>query len=723
MSHSPAPHARPTIPAGEELRRLPPDGGPGWNRLVFEQSPYLLQHAANPVAWWPWCDEAFECARAQDKPVFLSVGYSTCHWCHVMERESFEDPEVAAVLNEHMIAIKVDREERPDIDHVYMTVTQAMTGQGGWPMTVVMTPDRKPFFAGTYFPKHGTWGRPGMLDLVPALARAWKQERAKVLTSADQIAEAIGRLGGGHPGDAPDEQALRGALRDFAAAFDRVHGGFGGGRNKFPVPHNQSLLLRLHRRFNDANALAMVEKTLHHMRLGGIWDHIGFGFHRYSTDDVWLLPHFEKMLYDQALHALSCVEAFAVTRQQEYARTTREIFAYVLRDMTAPEGGFYSAEDADSEGVEGKFYVWTPAEVAETLDAEDAALFCRLFQIVEGGNFADEATGRRTGESIPHLRQPLAEIAKAEGRAPEDLEAAWEAMRQRLFGARERRVHPYKDDKVLTDWNGLMIAALARGGAALDAPEYVAAARRAADHVLGHLRTADGRLLKRARGGNAGLPAHLEDYAFVVWGLLELYEATFEARWLEEAVALNACMVRHFHDAEGGGFFHTADDSEALLVRTKDGFDGAIPSGNGVAACNLARLGRLTGDAELERLAWGTLAAFGASLVEQSLGHSQMLIALDFLLGPPVEIVLAGEHTDATLQAMAREARGRLLPGAVLLHRPPEDDAAILRLAPFMRELIAPAQGAVAYVCRHRACELPVRTLKDFRVRLDALAR
>ncbi|MDK2971998.1 MAG: uncharacterized protein PWP23_1753 [Candidatus Sumerlaeota bacterium] len=718
MSNENAPHARPSIPSPAGLRELPPDGGEKWNRLVFEQSPYLLQHAANPVDWWPWGEAAFEAARAQDKPVFLSVGYSTCHWCHVMERESFEDEEVAALLNEHMIAIKVDREERPDIDHVYMTVTQAMTGSGGWPMTAVMTPDKKPFFAGTYYPKESQWGRPGMTDLVPALGRAWKEDREKVLRSANQIAEAIADLGNSRAGAMPNGEVLEHALDDYKRSYDRAHGGFGGGRNKFPVPHNLSLLLRIHARTGNDEARAMVEHTLQQMRLGGIWDHVGHGFHRYSTDEIWLLPHFEKMLYDQALHAIAYSEAYQLTGNEEYARVVRAIFDYVLRDMTAPGGGFYSAEDADSEGVEGKFYVWTREEVAEVLGAEDAELFQTLFNIEKEGNFSEEATGRRTGESIPHLKKPLGELAASMKMTPEALAEKAEALRGKLFEHREARVHPYKDDKILTDWNGLMIAALARGGMALGEEKYVHAAEKAANFILTDLRGKDGRLLKRARNGEAGLPAHLEDYAFIVWGLLDLYEATFDVRYLQEAVTLTDVMIEHYADETGGGFFQTADDGEVLLTRAKDAYDGAIPSGNGVAVCNLARLAHLTGEEKYDRLARGTAAAFGTALAEQPTGHSQMLIGIDLLLGPATEVVLAGNADDPVLREMAGHVRRAFLPRTVLVHRPEGDEAPILGLAKFTRAQTPVKGRAVGYICRNFACELPARTVDEFRERL-----
>ncbi len=707
MSHSVA-NERPAIPSTEELAQLPPDGGDGWNRLVFSQSPYLLQHAANPVDWWPWGEEAFDEAKRRDVPVFLSVGYSTCHWCHVMERESFEDEEVAAVMNEAFVCIKVDREERPDIDQVYMTVTQAMTQQGGWPMTVIMTPEKKPFFAGTYFPKSGVGGRPGMLDIAPVIANAWKSERESILKSAAQITEMIQPLGKGAPGDRPDESDIARAFAFFSEHFDAVHGGFEGGRNKFPTPHNLSLILRHYDRTGDQEALKIVRKTLKEMRLGGIFDHIGFGFHRYSTDQQWLLPHFEKMLYDQAMLLIAYTEAWQATGDESFRQTADEIVEYVLRDLQSPGGGFYSAEDADSEGEEGKFYVWSLDEVMEILGEEDGRLFAKIYNFEKDGNFEDEATGHRTGDNIPHLRRTLHDAIEQLNLGPGEELPRIEAARAKLFTHREKRVHPYKDDKVLTDWNGLFIAALAKAGGAFNNKDYIVAAERAANFVVSEMTTEGGRLVKRWRQGKAGLPSHLEDYAFMVWGLLNLYEATFNVRWLQEAIRLNEVMIEHFHDEENGGFFLTADDSEELIVRTKEAYDGVTPSGNSAAAYNLTRIARITGNTNYEELAWKTMEAFGLSVERTPYGNCQMLIALDMLLGPSREIVLAGDETDMVLHEMAAEVRRQFLPRSILLHRPSGDSPAIADIAEFVGAQ-PPADGkATAYVCRNYACELPV---------------
>ncbi len=683
---------------------LPPDGGPEFNRLVFEKSPYLLQHARNPVDWYPWGEEAFEKAAKEDKPVFLSIGYSTCHWCHVMEHESFEDAEVAKLMNEAFVNVKVDREERPDVDNIYMSVCQALTGSGGWPLTVILTPDKKPFFAGTYFPKEGRFGRPGMLDLVPQVSAAWKERREDVLGSAEKIAQHIQSMGGAQPGEEVGEQALGDGYKQLAAQFDSTRGGFGHAP-KFPMPHNLSFLLRWWKRSGDAHALEMVEKTLREMRDGGIFDHVGYGFARYSTDAEWLVPHFEKMLYDQALLAIAYVEAHQATGKPEYAEVVREILTYVLRDMTSPQGGFYSAEDADSEGVEGKFYLWTLGEIREALDEAHAEAFIKAFNITEGGNFENPHTPPRT--NIPHRTRPLAEIAKELDISPEQLAERLESARRTLFEVREKRIHPHKDDKILTDWNGLMIAGMARAARVLDEPKYAQAATRAADFVLETLRDERGRLLKRYRDGEAGLPAHAEDYAFFIWGLLELYETTFEVRYLQAAIELNRDMIEHFWDDQGGGFFFTADDGEKLLTRTKEAYDGAIPSANSVAMLNLLRIGRITGDAKMEARAAAIGRAFAAGVGRAPSAQTQMLTAVDFAAGPSHEVVIAGEPGAADTTAMLAALRGVFAPNKVVLLRPPGDDAPIVRLAPFTAAQRAIDGRAAVYVCQNYACERP----------------
>ena len=699
---------RKPVPPPDAIAKLPKDGGPQYNRLVFEKSPYLLQHAGNPVDWYPWGEEAFAEAKKQDKPVFLSIGYTTCHWCHVMERESFEDEEIGKLLSEHFVCIKVDREERPDIDAVYMTVTQQMTGSGGWPMTVIMTPDKRPFFAGTYFPKESRPGRPGLKQLIFGLSGAWKDDRGQVFKVAEEVTRFLRQASAGAPGDPLTATLLGKAFSQLETRYDAVHGGFG--RNpKFPTSHQLSFLVRHWKRTGNPKALEMVEHTLQRIRLGGIYDHVGLGVHRYSTDRIWLLPHFEKMLYDQAILAQAALDTYQATGKQEYAELVHELLAYVLRDMTSPQGGFYSAEDADSEGEEGKFYVWKPGEVVKVLGKERGERFCELYNIVQGGNFRDEATGSATGDSIPHLGRSLASAAADYKTTPGNLRREIEQDRLKLFNARKKRIHPQKDDKVLTDWNGLMIGAMARAGTILHEERYIRAARRAADFALQTLRRKDGRLLKRYRAGEAGLPAHIEDYAFLTWGLLNLYEATFEVRYLQEAIALNDLTLKHFWDSKDGGFFMTADDGEKLLVRHKEIYDGAIPSGNSVAALNLLRIARITGRTELEDRAQSVMSAFSLDVERNPSAYTQLLQALDFAAGPSFEIVVAGDIGTPSAKALLKTLHKEFLPNKVILHRPPGDNGPIVKLAPYTEHQEPAADGTPqVYVCRNYTCKKPV---------------
>ncbi|MFQ6114663.1 MAG: thioredoxin domain-containing protein [bacterium] len=704
---------RKSIPPPDKLKKLPPDGGSEYNRLVFEKSPYLLQHAGNPVDWYPWGDEAFEKAQKEDKPIFLSIGYSTCHWCHVMEQESFEDREVARLMNATFVCIKVDREERPDIDNIYMAVCQAMTGSGGWPLTIIMTPDKKPFFAGTYFPKESRFQRIGMLDLVPRVAEIWKTQRQKVLESADQITNFLQNHMVNAPGEALGESELTGAYQQLASRFDETYGGFGSAP-KFPSPHNFTFLLRYWHRTGDTEALHMVEQTLQAMCRGGIFDHVGFGFHRYSTDSRWLLPHFEKMLYDQAMLAMAYIETYQATGHEEYAQTAHEIFAYVLRDMTSPEGGFYSAEDADSEGEEGKFYLWMPEEINKILGPEEGKWVVKMFNVEPGGNFREQSTGEKTGTSILHLKKSMAELAEESGISEDKLRERWQRARQKLFAVREKRIHPHKDDKILTDWNGLMIAALAKGGRALREPKYAEAARRAADFILTNLRDKHGRLLKRYRQGEAGLPAHLDDYAFLVWGLLELYETSFEVDYLQKAMDLNNRMLTNFWDEKNGGLFFSADSLTELLVRTKEIYDGAIPSGNSVAALNLLRLGRITANEEFEKKAAAIGQAFTNQVKRAPIGYTQLMNAIDFAVGPSYEVVIAGDSKAADTRTMLQALQQRFVPNKIVLLRPTGHAAPpIVKIAKFTRYQTTLNGRATAYVCLNYACKAPTNNVEE----------
>lgn len=697
------------FPDTETISTLPPDGGSEFNRLVFEKSPYLLQHCRNPVDWYPWGDEAFDEAKRTGKPIFLSIGYATCHWCHVMEHESFEDPEVAALMNANFVCIKVDREERPDIDTVYMTVTQALTGSGGWPMTVVMTADKEPFFAGTYFPKQSKYGRIGMMELLPRIHEFWSTEKDRAVEMAREITEKIKSVRVESTGDMPGEKVLDLAFRGLDQSFDSARGGFGRSP-KFPVPHNLRFLIRYAHRTGKKRAAKMAEETLIAMKNGGIYDHVGFGFHRYSTDADWLLPHFEKMLYDQALLALAYLEGFEYTKNPILSQTVTEILDYIQRDMTSEEGGFYSAEDADSEGEEGKFYVWTREEVLNILGKTEGELFCRIYRVLDGGNFKDEATGHKTGQNILHRDKTLEEWAKTLEIPEIKLKERLEASRNKLFEVREKRVHPLKDDKILTDWNGLMISAFARAGSSLDRPELVETGMKAADFVLNHLKTKEGHLLKRYRKGDAGLSAHLEDYAFFVSGLIDLYQACFEPKYLAEAVALSDTMIALFYDEEQGGFFQTSGEDETLFFRPKEGYDGATPSGNSVAAENLLRLSRLTGRQDYEEKAESALKLFAGSIKGPFMGHSHLMIALDFAIGPTAEITLAGDREDPGLEQMIRQLASIYEPLKVVLVHPgkaSEGKTLIEKLAPFLIGQVPIDDKATAYVCKNFACRQP----------------
>ena len=654
--------------------------------------------------WYPWGEEAFAKARQEDKPVFLSIGYSTCHWCHVMERESFEDPRVAGLINDAFVPVKVDREERPDIDHVYMNVCQLVTGQGGWPLTLFLTPEKKPFFAATYIPRESRFGRTGLIELIPRIDVLWREKRGELLESAEKITEALRRFSPSG-GDDLAVSHLDIAYRNLAGTFDEEHGGFGTAP-KFPTPHHLTFLLRYWKRTGNERAFEKVEKTLGAMRRGGICDQVGFGFHRYSTDEKWLLPHFEKMLSDQAQLAIAYLEAYQAGGKDEYARAAREIFAYVLRDLTGPEGGFWSAEDADSEGEEGKYYLWTLAEVRDLLGREEAETAARVFNLEEGGNFFDPAAGGTTGKNIPHLRRSIPELAQALG-IP-DLEERVEGMRRKLFDGREKRIRPHRDDKVLTDWNGLMIAAFARGARVLAEPEYRRAAEKAAAFI-GSLTDEKGRLPHRYRDGQAGIAAHLDDYAFYIWGLIELYQAGFEVGPLRRALTLTDEAINRFWDERSGGFFSTAADAEVLLVRPKEIYDGATPSGNSVMAMNLIMLGRMCAKPDYEEKASRLVRAFSATVAQMPQVSAQFLQAVDFAIGPSCELVIAGRPGAKDTREMIEALRMIYVPDHVIILRPTdEENPAITEIAEFTRDQRDIGGRAAAYVCRNNACEQPV---------------
>jgi uncharacterized protein YyaL (SSP411 family) len=677
------------------------------NRLIGEKSPYLLQHAYNPVDWYPWGDEAFEKAKSEDKPIFLSIGYSTCHWCHVMAHESFEDEDVARLMNDAFISVKVDREERPDVDGAYMTAAQIMTGSGGWPLTIIMTPDKRPFFAATYIPKTSRSGRVGMLDLIPRVKLLWNNEREKAVSTATDLTKHMNKVSTSIPGAELGRTDSDKAFKQLSSLFDHLHGGFSKAP-KFPTPHNLLFLMRYYKRSQDPRALMMVEKTLREMRFGGIYDHLGYGFHRYSTDETWLVPHFEKMLYDQAMLAMAYSEAYQVTKNEEYKETAKEILTYALRDLGSEEGGFYSAEDADSEGVEGKFYVWSVDEIIEELNKEDAELLVRVFKLEVEGNFTDEATRKKMGDNIFHFKDSLAEISQTLDIPLKDLKNKLDSLKKKLFNAREKRIHPGKDDKILTDWNGLMIAALSIATRALNENKYQESAKRAADFILSKMMGSNDRLLHRYKDGEAKVPGFLDDYMFLVWGLLELYETTFEPKYLIKAKALTDKTIDRFWDKEGGGFFFTANDGEKLLVRKKEIYDGAIPSGNSVGIMNLLRLSRITGNPEYEKKAEEIGKTFSKTVAQYPAAYAYLLSAIEFLEGPSQEVVIVGDLEKEDSRAMISALQSEFIPNKVVLFLSTrEKTQKITDIAEFTKNYVAKDGKATAYVCSNYSCKTP----------------
>ncbi len=652
---------------------------PSPNRLFNEKSPYLLQHAYNPVDWYPWGEEAFQEAKRLDKPVFLSIGYSTCHWCHVMEHESFTDQEVADLMNDAFINIKVDREERPDIDGVYMAVSQMMTGGGGWPLTIIMTPDKKPFYSATYIPKENRFNVVGMLDLVPQITSYWENQRERLMGIGEGIAVSLGS-GGSGGGEEVTDRVLDTGFLLINERYDEEYGGLGDAP-KFPSPHNLLFLLRYWKRTGKEKALEMVEKTLQKMARGGIFDHVGYGFHRYSTDRKWLVPHFEKMLYDQAMLLMAYTEAYQATGKYEFKETAEMIIAYVLRDLASTYGGFYSAEDADSEGEEGKFYVWTVDELQNIAGDEGQDVLVYL-GVKPEGNYMDEATGERTGTNILHIvgEEP-----------PENLDE----IRDRLFEQRETRIRPLLDDKILTDWNGLMIAALSKAARAFQISEYAEEAVRSADFILGTMWDGE-ELLHRYREDEASIGGFLNDYAFTAWGLIELYQATHEKRFLDAAISVNEVMMAQFTDPEGG-FFFTSSEAEELLARRKELYDGAIPSGNSVAFMNLMKLSRLTGDTSFEEEAAKLLRFFSSTVLGAPHGYSMLLSGLDFAFGPSTEVVVSGDTGEVIAQLDQR-----YLPSTVV-HRYSEE----LETSVGYLSGMTPGNDTMVYVCTGFVCNLP----------------
>lgn len=685
------------------------------NRLIKEKSPYLLQHAHNPVDWHPWGKEAFALAKKLNKPIFLSVGYATCHWCHVMERESFENEAIAKIMNDNFVCIKVDREERPDVDNIYMTAVQAISGSGGWPMSVFMTPEGKPFYAGTYSPPTNKGGRAGFDTILKALAKTWKDKHDTVLTASDELTKNIARFSNSSKPGAINKEMLTNAIVGFDRSFDKEHGGFGTAP-KFPTPHNLTFLLRHYQRTGDAKSLKMATTTLDGMMNGGLQDHLGGGFHRYSTDRVWLAPHFEKMLYDQALIGRAYVEAWQITGDPNYKRTADSIFKYVLDEMTHENGGFFSAEDADSEGKEGLFYLWTPKEVIAVLGEEKAKRFNAFYDVTEAGNFSEH--GEPTGGSILRIQTSFGEAAKKNNMEIESFRAEMKESRAKLFKSRAKRIRPLLDDKILTAWNGLMIATLAHAGRVFDNDEYTKAAKNSAKFVMENLQQ-EGRLLRRWRNDEAALLGYIDDYSFFAWGLYELYVATGESQWLKESIRLSEESIRLFWDEENGGLFFSGKDGEKLITSTKEAYDGALPSGNSIAALNFLRIGHLTDNKKLSEKGVEILETFSSQL-SRGMGTTQMLCALNFHYGPNQEIVLAGSPNSKDYQKMKSMICKKFLPNAVFVFR--EDNAEeIEKLIPFVKVQKTRDGRPTAYVCKNYACELPTTDVERLKQSLEKL--
>lgn len=681
------------------------------NRLIDETSPYLRQHAHNPVDWYAWGEEALAASRDLDKPIFLSIGYSACHWCHVMERESFEHEATAALMNELFINIKVDREERPDLDSIYMDAVQAMTGQGGWPMSVFLTPEGKPFYGGTYYPPEPRYGMPSFIQVLRSVSDAYGARRDQVEGQAERMTNML-RSAAQFETQAVDlgVETLDEAVQQLHQYFDDEHGGFGS-QPKFPQPMTLEFIMTQFLRTGDLDTLYMSELTLEQMALGGIYDQLGGGFHRYSVDEHWLVPHFEKMLYDNSQLLLLYLRAWQLNNIPLYKRIVEETTDYVLREMTAPTGGFYATQDADSEGEEGKFFVWTPAEIEAVLDTENDTVSAKLLQ----AHYGVSARGNFEGNNILHIRRPLEHVAEEFGLTLEQAETQLAAAKAKLFAAREERIKPGRDEKILVEWNGLMIHALAEVGVVMGRQDALDAAIAAANFVLSEMSQPDGKLYRSYKDGRARLNAYLEDYAAFARALVALYEATFDLRWLGEASRLTKIIFDQFHDSEKGGFFQTGIDHETLVARRKDYIDNAVPSGNSLVTELLLRLAVLVENEEYRREATRVLLTLKAAMAQQPTGFGRMLTALHTVLHPSQEIAIVGDPADATTQALLAEVRQRYLPTTVLALKQPDQEA----MLPLLAERGLVNGQAAAYVCENYACKLPVTTPEALAELLD----
>lgn len=665
------------------------------NRLINEKSPYLIQHAYNPINWYPWGEEAFEDAKKEDKPIFLSIGYSTCHWCHVMAHESFEDENVAAILNKFFISIKLDREERPDVDSVYMTVCQALTGSGGWPLTIIMTPDQKPFFAGTYFPKTSRYGMPGLIEILESVAIQWKNSKEKLINSSDNILKELGKFFVSESNDTKlSEKNLKNGYNQLLKSFDIKYGGFSPAP-KFPTPHKLMFLLRYYKMYDETNALEMVETTLGSMYRGGLFDHIGYGFSRYSTDDKYLVPHFEKMLYDNALLVISYLEAYEITKNPLYKDISIKSLEYVFRELTSNEGGFYCAQDADSEGEEGKYYVFTPDEIKIILGEEDGNYFNEYYDITDEGNFE--------GKSIPNLIKNSNYNKKDE---------KIDVLAQNILDYRNERYSLHKDDKILTSWNGLMIAALSKAYKVLEDEKYLEYAKKAIDFIYNNLVDSKGRLFARYREKEAKYKAILDDYAFLTYGLIELYESSYEILYLKKAIDLTEAMIDLFFDEKNAGFFLYGKDSEKLIARPKELFDGAIPSGNSVAAYNLIRLARITGKSLFEEISKDVLDYIAGSIISEEINHSFFLIASSFALNKTKELicVIKDESEKEKIKDTLSDMQAFNL---TVIIKNEENSSELEELIPYTKDYTLKDNKATYYLCEGNSCFPPTNNLNE----------
>ncbi|WP_251859991.1 thioredoxin domain-containing protein [Clostridium sp. Marseille-Q2269] len=667
------------------------------NKLINEKSPYLLQHAHNPVDWYPWGEEAFKKAKREDKPVFLSIGYSTCHWCHVMERESFEDKEVAEILNDNFISIKVDREERPDIDNIYMSFCQAYTGSGGWPLTIIMTPDKNPFFAGTYFPKWSKYNMPGIIDVLKSISNLWKKDKNKILESSNMILEQMEGFKNNYREDDLEEHVIDKAKDRLLDNFEYEYGGFGNSP-KFPTAHYILFLLRYYHIKKDEKVLDVINKTLISMYKGGIFDHVGFGFSRYSTDIKWLVPHFEKMLYDNAILAMAYTEAYELTKNTLYKNITENILTYIETVMTSKEGGFYSAEDADSEGVEGKFYLWDKKEIIDILGKEDGEMYCSTYGITSKGNFENKN---------------IANLIETNLKCVHSNKDILEKMREKLFEYREKRIHPYKDDKILTSWNALMIIAFAKAGRSFRNNNYINIAKKSAKYIIDNLMDRNGTIYARIREGERGNEGFIDDYAFFLWALIELYETSFDVYYLEKSIEVADKMINLFWDKENGGFYLYSKNSEELIVRPKEIYDGAMPSGNAVASLALSLLYYITGNYKYKDLVDKQFKVFGANIKNEPMYHLFSVMAYMYNIIPVKEITIAYKEKDEEFYKFVDEIKNKYMPFSTLTLNGKSDK--IEKINKNIKEKTPIEDKITAYVCENYACIEPITDLEKFK--------